>query len=303
MIKVLLLLSLFNIIGCASIVAHSPSNQKRIDNLPPSAQVQNVPFISQKKDFCGPSTLAMVMQFYGKDVSAEQLSKLLFVQSASGTFQQDMISAARLNQFITIPIENYADLFQEISSGNPVIVFRNLGFDWVPLWHYSVITGYDKQQQTITMHSGADKDSTMKLVDFDNSWERANFWAFSIIKPGMMSQNASAMDLVRSAAAFENIKSYKAAIKTYESITRKWPSSEIAYYGLGNIYFKKNSLTLAIKNYERAIDLKENFPEAWFNLALSYKASKKLVKYKQAAKMAIAKASPDKRDQYIRDLN
>jgi tetratricopeptide (TPR) repeat protein len=295
MINIINIFILLILGGCATIVSHSPNQQKIIQSLPSSALISNVPFISQKKDYCGPSTLAMVMNFKGKELTPDELAKISFTKNASGTYQQDMISASRIKEFVTVPIKSYADLFQEISSGNPVIVFRNLGFDWIPIWHYSVIIGYDNNKEEITMHSGANKNEVVLLSEFDKSWSRAKYWAFSLLIPGETSSNAEVIDYIKSAAAFENAHKFSSASRTYESVLKKWPRNELAYYGLGNIKFNNNDYKTAIKMYEYAVKINSKFSEAWFNLAVSYKLINNSLKYDYAAKMAIKSANGDKK--------
>jgi len=303
MINTIFLLTTLLLGGCASFVSHPPAQLERINHLPTSAKISNVPFISQKKDYCGPSTLAMVMKFHGLNTTADELAKFSFSKNAKGTFQQDMISTSRINQFITVPINNYADLFQEIASGNPVIVFRNLGFDWIPIWHYSVITAYDNLKKEITMHSGANKSETLSLSEFDKSWYRAKYWAFSLLKPGQLSSNAENIDYIRSAAAFENTNKIQSAKLVYESVLKKWPKDEMAYYGLGNIYFNNNKYNDSIKMYESAIKSNSSFSEAWYNLAVVYKKVNNIGKYRQAVQMAIKTANKDQKEEIMKTFN
>lgn len=42
------------------------------------------------------------------------------------------------------------------------------------------------------------------------------------------------------------------------------------YFSLGKSYYENNDLDNSIKYFEKAIDLKENFPEAYHNLGIAY---------------------------------
>ena len=47
-----------------------------------------------------------------------------------------------------------ADLLQEVAAGHPVIVLQNLGLEWIPVWHYSVVIGYDLSRGQLVLRSG-----------------------------------------------------------------------------------------------------------------------------------------------------
>lgn len=62
---------------------------------------------------------------------------------------------------------------------------------------------------------------------------------------------------------------YEAAIRQYESILAAEKESFALYYNLGNAYYKKNNLGLAILNYERAKKLQPADEDISVNLKLA----------------------------------
>lgn len=62
---------------------------------------------------------------------------------------------------------------------------------------------------------------------------------------------------------------YVKAAKLYESIANIGLESPEVYFNLGNAYYKYNNLAFAILNYERAIKLKPDNEDFYFNLKLA----------------------------------
>lgn len=291
-LRLISLLAIALQVGCAS---NRLLNTKlsKLDELsiPKSKTIQNVPFILQKENFCGPATLAMYMQWLGINQTPEQLADISFSKSAKGTYKSNLVSAARINGLMTAPVNSYKNLVLEIQAGNPVIVFQNLGFDWYPLWHYSLIYGYNINKKTIVIHSGEEKSKEVPLKLFDNSWKRANYWAITLTPSTKLSKTAKQFDYIKSAAALESLNLSKKATQAYSEIIKRWPKSHMAYFGLGNIHYKNNNVQAAVKAYKKSVELNTNFSIAWFNLALLSEETKNMKEAKTAAREAISHAN------------
>jgi tetratricopeptide (TPR) repeat protein len=73
------------------------------------------------------------------------------------------------------------------------------------------------------------------------------------------------------ANAFYAEGKYDEAVTAYEALIEKDELSTFIYYNLGNAYYKKNEITLAILNYERALKLQPDNEDALFNLNMANK--------------------------------
>lgn len=62
---------------------------------------------------------------------------------------------------------------------------------------------------------------------------------------------------------------FEDAIRDYEGLTRSGQWSAALFYNLGNAYFRAGNFGRAILNYERALALEPNHPEATANLVLA----------------------------------
>ncbi len=62
---------------------------------------------------------------------------------------------------------------------------------------------------------------------------------------------------------------FKEAIAGYETLVRSGPLSANLFYDLGNAYFRSSDFGRAILNYERALALERQHPEAAANLQIA----------------------------------
>jgi tetratricopeptide (TPR) repeat protein len=258
--------------------------------LPDKASVADVPFVAQTENTCGPATLAMALAWSGVKVPAEKLAAEMMTPGREGTFQADLLGAARREGFLALPVRNYRALFQELAAGHPVIVLQNLGLSWFPKWHYALAIGYDLERSEITLHSGKEALSATSLRRFDVSWELAGNWGVTVLPPTASSPTADEVDHLEAAAALERIGRDGQAASAYGTILKRWPKSLGAWVGLGNVRFKANDLKGAVSALEKAVEYHPQVPATWHNLALAYHAQRRARAARAAARKALALA-------------
>lgn len=103
--------------------------------------------------YCGPASLKMVMDYFGKDVSEEEVAEKCGRDPELGTDDLSIKSAAEEYGF-RVEVQNnstYKDLESWLAKGVPVIVNwftrgrRDYGDSQVPDGHYSVVIGLDEE--------------------------------------------------------------------------------------------------------------------------------------------------------------
>ena len=235
---------------------------------PQKALVENVPLIEQADYFCGPASLAMVLQWIGQDVTQDDIATLAFTPEAQGTFQQEMISAARRRGALAIPLSGFSALTTELAGGHPVIVFQNLGERFAPVWHYGVVTGYDLERETVTLHSGQLSRTDMSLAKFERTWAGGEGWALLVLSPGDLPAAPNERSVLEASAGLERAGQTAAAIEAYRSGAKQWPQNWLWQFGLGNALYASGDLTAAREAFERAIALDPSAPEPRQNLAV-----------------------------------
>ena len=93
----------------------------------PSDIKLDVPYIEQTDNYCGPSSLAMVANYYGKNITAEEISNLVYTPNKKGSLQIEMQAAARSLDMVAIPWKWILPLYaQKLMQKDPSSYYRIL---------------------------------------------------------------------------------------------------------------------------------------------------------------------------------
>ncbi len=236
-------------------------------DLPPRAEVAEVPFYAQERYYCGPAALAMVLTWSGLPVTQEDLVPQVYTPGREGSLQNDVLTAARRNGRLAVPVGTLPDLLAEIAAGHPVLVLQNLALDWVPQWHYAVAVGYDLEDRVLILHSGLDARRVMPLDTFEHTWKRGAYWALVVLPPDRLPVRAEETEVLRAAAGLERSRRLDEAATAYATVLRRWPNSLAALMGLGNVSYARHDLDAAEAAFRRAIAAHPEAPAPWNNLA------------------------------------
>lgn len=269
--RILFLMFVTWLTGCASNTIQTDKFFSSKNNLKPVV-TNAAPFINQDDGHCGPATLAMAIGATGNTYDLKQITDQVYSPNAKGSLQEAMIASARRQGFVAIQITGLNNLLKELESGYPVIVFENLGIKWAPQWHYALITGYDLEKRTLTLHSGPNPNDIVEISEFELSWKLANYWGLVILRPDELSTSADEVTHLRAAAALEKIGKYKEAKMAYLTVLKRWPKSLIARIGLGNIYYNLKQYQMAVRYLQTATELYPNSKEAKTNLQIASQA-------------------------------
>jgi TolA-binding protein len=251
--------------GCASVPsAHSFDTRSP---LPAEVELSQVAFYPQTQDQCGPAALATVLHHAGVARTLEQLAADVYVPQRQGSFALEMLGGARRAGVVPYVLKGQPQaLWQEVAAGHPVVVLQNLRWDWLPLWHYAVVVGYDQAAGTVTLRSGDEKRLTMPVSEFTQSWAKAKQWAFVALPPDQLPATASAAEYVQAAITLERVAPLQ-AMQAYQTALQAWPDHLEARLALGNSYYQQRDLQSAQTQYELATTAHPNAADAWNNLA------------------------------------
>lgn len=258
------LLALCWLAACAA--AFDPDARLTID-APTRADVSGVPLIQQETFYCGPASIAMVMQWAGTDISQQDVAALAFNPGAGGTYLADMIGSSRRLGQLAVEINDFDQLLAEVAAGHPVIVFQNLGLGVLPVWHYGVVTGYDFAKDEVYLNSGQRDQMVMPFAVFERTWRRGDYWGLVVLPPDQLPASAVETDVLSAAAALERVDQFEAAETLYETGAAQWPESWLWQFGLGNARYAQGDLSGARRALRRARALGPDIPEVRANLA------------------------------------
>ncbi len=259
------LLALCWLAACAA--PFDPDTQLSVD-VPTRAQIDNIPLIQQAAFYCGPTSIAMVMQWAGSDTTQEDVAALAFSPGAQGTYLADMIGSSRRLGQLAVEIGEFDQLLAEVADGHPVIVFQNLGLGALPVWHYGVVTGYDFVKDEVYLNSGQLDQMVMPFAVFERTWRRGNYWGLVVLPPDQLPVSAPEADVLSAAAALERVDQSQAAETLYETGAARWPENWLWPFGLGNARYAQGDLIGARQALLQARRLGPDIPEVQANLSI-----------------------------------
>lgn len=200
-------------------------------------KIQEVPFYAQLENYCGPTVLAELFSFYGKQSTPESIAPAIFVPDLKGSLQIELRAATRNAGFLAYTKRaTLEELLKLVDSGFPIIVLQNLGFSWYEQWHYAVVTGYDLKNREVILHSGTEKDMRMDMGRFEYSWRLANHWMMAVLPPEKTSDSFDRFVYVKSAQELMSTGRLDSGVKALESAISQWPEYWLSYFLLGNHY-------------------------------------------------------------------
>ena len=141
--------------------------------------LEGVPFYTQEKYQCGPASLASVLNYWGVNVSPEEIASDIYSKTAKGTLDIDMISYV-LGKGLEADIfaGKMKDITRSIDEGYPLIVLVDYGFWVYQQDHFMVVVGYDSNG--VIVNSGNERLKFINSRDFLKLWEKTNFWTLSV---------------------------------------------------------------------------------------------------------------------------
>jgi tetratricopeptide (TPR) repeat protein len=235
---------------------------------PQALELHDVPFFPQEDYQCGPAALATVLSYSGVAVSPEQLTPQVYVPERRGSFQVELLAAARRHERVPYMLAPQLEsLAAELASGNPVLVLQNLALAIAPTWHYAVVVGLDLTRGEIVLRSGRERRHVLALATFEHTWRRGDYWAAVVLPPQQLPFTALEQPYLESVLALEKTGRLETAALAYASAAARWPQSLPALMGLGNTRHALGDLAAAERAFRRAVSFHPAAAAAHNNLA------------------------------------
>jgi tetratricopeptide (TPR) repeat protein len=277
--------------GCASSQVAGLSQAWPAD-LPEHVELKSTPFFAQADYECGPAALAMTLSAAGVPTTPEALVPQVYLPARKASLQIEMPVAVRRAGLLAYPLQpQLHSILQELAAGHPVVVFQNLSFPWYPVWHYAVVIGYDRDTETLLLHSGTTPRMTISLSAFERTWARGQYWAMLALQPDQLPASGDANQLAAALVALERVNA-KAAAVGYQAALGRWPLHQSFLLGLGNATYAQSDLPAAQVAYASATQLLPDFADAWNNLAQVLLEQGQLAQAKTAIDRAVALGGP-----------
>jgi tetratricopeptide (TPR) repeat protein len=263
-----------------------------------SNKVLDIPFISQEEHMCGPSVLKMATSFSAPTYSLAEIEKMTFREDAQGTFQSDILSAARRMGLTPYRVNTTAEMWKQIREERPVIVFQNLGLSWLPAWHFSLLVGYDAAKDRVIMHTGHEAYQSIGLSRFMGTWERGEKWSYVVTSPEDVPTNARFEDALENAMLLEKMENLNAAQSVYAVLSTRFPDRFEPHLGLAQIHYARKNLELALSEAETALSKSPEHPALLFNVSQLNFEKGNLQKAKELKNQTLTRVSQEERANY-----
>ncbi len=282
------------LLGCSTARQTRALLQQPPLQLPASTELDDTPFNPQQRYQCGPAALATVLQTHAIQVSPEELADAIYIPALKGSLPQEISATARRFGLLAYRLQpTLADLLTEISHGNPVIVYQNLGIPWLPKWHFAVVIGYSLPDNELILRSGTTRRWRTTLATFERTWSRGDYWALVILPPGDMPASARLTHYLRAARDLEKTAGTEHALPAYQAASTRWPDKPLPWLTLGNAYYARSDYAAAEHAFRQANRIAPHQSEGWNNLAFALLHNGCPDTALQAARCAVDNASDD----------
>ena len=252
----------------------------------------DVPVVRQEKELCGAASVAMVLKYWGRDISQYDVAAAVPRGAGGGIRGEDLRDYCVRAGFSAFLFRgDLAGLQAHLRKGRPIIVAirsRSSG-----LYHYLVLVGFDDAASVVL----ANDPQRGELVRFGYKkflaqWQRSRQWSLLVVPQAAAELTARA----RSLFAEED---YAGAETSLRLALELGPESAEVRYLLGMCAAFQGRLEDAERDLRAALGIDASFEAAHVEIGGLYFKQKKYAESERALRQALA---IDPADAYARDL-
>ena len=252
--------------GCAPI----PPSVSELPATGGSIELVNTPFYPQERYQCGPAALTTVLAQSGAAVSLDEIVDKVYLPGRQGSLQFELLAATRTEGRLPYQVDGTLDaIWRELEAGRPVLVLQNLSIAAIPSWHYAVVVGIDAGRGEIVLRSGTDMRRVTRIRTFLHTWRRGDYWGMVVLEPGELPAAADRVRYFKSVAALEDAGRVEEAAAAWQAGLDKWPSDNVALFGLANSRLAMRDYQAAERAYRDLLERTPDLLAARNNLALA----------------------------------
>jgi hypothetical protein len=177
-LTVALAMSLVWLVGCLPILSARPRVPSGFTAPTERFLIGGVPFIPDDSSHCGPSSLASVMTFQGRETSKGDVAVDVQRTDLRGALGPDMVIWARdKGMDASFAAAKPQELIESIKNRKPAIVLLGGGLGPIRKGHFAVALGY--APEGLVVNSGMVQQEILPWADFFAQWRKmGNFTIF-----------------------------------------------------------------------------------------------------------------------------
>ncbi len=253
--------------GCATVNLQQVQTDVRT-NPGAAALIENVPFHKQRPRECGPAALAMLGNFWGKNVTQEEISREIYLPKLRGSLNVELALYAERFGLWTRPYEGALDdIRQKIRAGVPVLVLGRQPIPFLKFYHYWVVIGYDDVQKVLVAHSGTGENEIISYWKFERRWRGTDRWTLLLCPPEAARWDLSDDEHNDLGLYFERQDDLDRALAEYRAALELNPQNAWLYFNIGNVLLRKKDFDGAVSSFKLACELAPDNAEICNNLA------------------------------------
>ena len=230
--------------------------------------VEAVPFVRQRRAWCGPAALASVAQHYGIALTQKQIASEVYLPSIGATLTIDLARAARRHGLWCHSGRGSArDVRTWLHRGVPVIALVKQRSPLGTSLHYLVLTGYHERRGYLIAHTGILPNRPLSLDRFAREHSDAGGWLLAACPPDRVDWPLDPKGHNDLGLLFEREGKLGRAQAEYERAIAAEPANPLFHFNLGNVLARAADRPAAQSAYRKAIGLRPAFADAHNNLA------------------------------------
>jgi ABC-type bacteriocin/lantibiotic exporter with double-glycine peptidase domain len=133
--------------------------------------IPGVPFLPQEEETCGPSSLAMLLRYYGQDATTAELARETRTAGLRGTLITDLAAAARRRGVAAEVVDlDVTALRERVVAGQPAILLVDLG-----VWAWSrphYLLAYGVTPEGVVANSGDARGKVIPYGTLERQWAK-----------------------------------------------------------------------------------------------------------------------------------
>lgn len=148
----------------------------------PVCKIEGVPRIKQLHNYCGPATLASLLQFYGETATQQEVGKCVYDAVGRATNGADMLLYARNKGYAAYSWNSgIADAKAKLAAGAPVLVLQQ-NSERDRSGHYRILTGYDDAKSKFyVVDPYYDEITELSYERCGRLWKPMGYWSLVVV--------------------------------------------------------------------------------------------------------------------------
>jgi tetratricopeptide (TPR) repeat protein len=265
----------WRLVGCAfaALVAAgcAPSSRtlrKQIARGAAGRYIGCVPFVRQRRNWCGPAALASVVRYYGIFLSQEEIAREVYLPSIGGSLTIDLQRCAQKHGLWCHAGQgSVSEVCTWLDRGVPVIALLRQNWIVTRTNHYVVVTGYHARRRYFIAHTGHASNRSISFRRFARQHKAGGGWLLAGALPQLVQWPLTADGHNDLGLLLERQGKPHEARDEYERAIAVNPDKAIYHFNLGNVLARLGSFSGARGAYRRAIRLEPDFAAAHNNHA------------------------------------